>query len=171
MEPSAAYTTNHYSARLRIACVLLLVAALSALSGCSQPEPATGPSLAPPAGPVGPGPESSHGSNERQDSLADARSVFATKCVACHGADGTGDPHFSQIGIPNFTDPKWQARASDAEMEKTIRTGKGKFMPAWEGKLSDAEIASLVRFIRTFPEHGPKVADGVQSKAAPTNRP
>ena len=81
-----------------------------------------------------------------------ARLLFVTTCVKCHLETGKGDSHFSEIGIPDFTDPKWHARKLDAKLVETIQNGKGKFMPAWKGKLADEEIAALVRYVRGFPK-------------------
>ena len=133
---------------------IVLVAAC-ALASCAEPPPpksAPPPEAAPPArstpAPVAP----SHGTPAPSAAVVRARELYSTHCVSCHGPTGTGDAHFKSIGIPDFTDSKWHARESDAELTKTINAGKGKFMPAWAGKLTPEEIAALVRLIRSFPD-------------------
>lgn len=126
--------------------VLLLLAC--ALASCAEPPPpksSPAPEAAPPVAP-------SHTAPAPADPVARAREIYSTHCVACHGVTGTGDAHFKGVGIPDFTDAKWHARESDAELTKAISTGKGKFMPAWSGKLTPEEIAALVRLIRGFPD-------------------
>lgn len=70
---------------------------------------------------------------------ADGATVYA-RCKACHGADGKGN---AAMKVPGF------GGASEAEMTKTIREGKGK-MPAYAGKISDAEIADVIKHIKTL---------------------
>jgi mono/diheme cytochrome c family protein len=139
--------------------VAILLAATAA--GCAPPPPpASPPPQSKPIPPPSVAP--SHGAPAPPaDPLARAREIYASNCVTCHGVTGTGTSHFAEAGIPNFADAKWHARESDAELERVIRKGKGKFMPAWEGKLTDAEIAALIRFLRTFPDtSGTGTAEG-----------
>jgi cbb3-type cytochrome c oxidase subunit III len=70
----------------------------------------------------------------------------AQKCGGCHGADGKGKVKNS----PNFADPAWQKKTSDAHMIEQIKKGKDPVMPGYASKLSDAEIKALVGFIRSF---------------------
>jgi hypothetical protein len=71
--------------------------------------------------------------------------------VRCHGADGSGSHvRRRQPEIPNFTDPKWQARRSDAQLLTSILDGKGKKMPARCGKMSTEQARSLVTQVRAL---------------------
>jgi glucose/arabinose dehydrogenase len=77
---------------------------------------------------------------------------WLTACAGCHGADGrgVGDPR-----PPDFTSPAWQASATEAAIEDTIRrggaaTGRDPAMPPWDRVLDDEEIAALVARIRSF---------------------
>lgn len=56
------------------------------------------------------------------------KETFATYCVACHGADGRGNPAF---GAPNLTDKTWLHGGSEATISQTIRDGRSNHMPAW----------------------------------------
>ncbi len=143
----------------RIVATLALAACVGYVAGCSKPA-ATPPSTNAPENRAA-APQTSH--PERPPATADVRTTFDAKCAICHAESGGGDSHFAQSGIPDFTDPKWQARETDADLERVIRNGKGKFMPAWDGKLSDVEIAALIRFIRAFPERSGAKPDAVQS--------
>src|SRR5438445_592196 len=63
------------------------------------------------------------------------RELFREHCVKCHGADGTGSPARDRLPeIPNFTDPAWQARRSEAQLLASILDGKGKEMPPFRDK-------------------------------------
>jgi uncharacterized membrane protein len=82
--------------------------------------------------------------------------------VRCHGADGTGsDVRQRQPKIPNFTDPVWQLRRSDAQLLVSILNGNGKEMPPWRGKINADQARGLVADVRAFapttglPEGGP----------------
>lgn len=75
----------------------------------------------------------------------DAASVFKSKCVKCHGADGKGKPDFT----PDFTDAKWQSAHKDEEITQTITDGKGE-MPAYDAILEKDQIAALVKYIRSL---------------------
>ncbi|MGD1154406.1 MAG: cytochrome c [Terriglobia bacterium] len=80
--------------------------------------------------------------------VSDGAALFQQKCAMCHGADGKG---FAAIKTPDFTDPKWQASATDKEIAEVIKNGKkGTPMPAFGGKLKEEDIQALVRYIRSF---------------------
>jgi mono/diheme cytochrome c family protein/uncharacterized membrane protein len=80
-----------------------------------------------------------------------ARDLFRQRCVRCHGADGTGSRvRRRQPEIPDFTDPAWQARRSDAQLLASILDGKGEEMPPWRGKISEEQARSLVAYVRAF---------------------
>jgi mono/diheme cytochrome c family protein len=81
----------------------------------------------------------------------DAAALFNTgaapKCASCHGADGKGNPNIKKV--PNFTDPAWQKKTTDADMIETIKNGD-KPMPAYKDKLNEQEIKALVAYVRSF---------------------
>jgi uncharacterized membrane protein/mono/diheme cytochrome c family protein len=77
--------------------------------------------------------------------------LFRQRCAECHGADGTGKPARGQLDeIPNFTDPSWAARRSDAQLLASILDGKGPDMPSGRGKISDEQARGLVAHVRAF---------------------
>jgi cytochrome c oxidase cbb3-type subunit 3 len=52
---------------------------------------------------------------------------FQTRCVACHGADGRGNP---TLGAPNLTDGTWLYGGDAATIAETIANGRMGQMPA-----------------------------------------
>jgi len=80
----------------------------------------------------------------------DARGLFLENCTVCHGKDGRAKTfHGRLFGAQNFTDAKWQADATDAEIVHAIKSGPW-VMPAFEKKLSPAEIDAMAAFARSF---------------------
>lgn len=75
------------------------------------------------------------------------KAVFAEQCVACHGEDGKGNREF---GAPNLTDGIWLYGAAKADVEDSIRTGRGGLMPAWEGKLDPVTIKMLAIYVHAL---------------------
>ena len=55
------------------------------------------------------------------------KTQFNTFCVACHGADGTGN---QTLGAPNLTDKIWLHGSSAGSIKKIINEGKNGAMPA-----------------------------------------
>jgi cytochrome c6 len=81
--------------------------------------------------------------------LADStgKSLFATKCALCHGADASGHTAVGKsLKIPDLHSPEVQ-QLSDAELKAIISGGKNK-MPPFKGKLTDAQIDQAVALIR-----------------------
>jgi cytochrome c oxidase cbb3-type subunit 3 len=86
-----------------------------------------------------------------------AKDLFNNRCVMCHGPDGKG---YAAIGTPNFTDPKFQASQTDAQLIDAVTNGKrgetGQ-MPAFKGQLTNAQISDLVHcVVRGFAPGGAK---------------
>jgi mono/diheme cytochrome c family protein/uncharacterized membrane protein len=79
------------------------------------------------------------------------RELFRTRCVKCHGTDGTGRNARDRLTeIPDFTSASWQARRNDAQLMGSILDGKGVDMPATRGKVSREQARALVAFVRSF---------------------
>jgi mono/diheme cytochrome c family protein len=73
--------------------------------------------------------------------------IYAQMCARCHGADGRGDPQIKQqLPVRDFSDPSFQARASNDEIARIIMTGKGQ-MPSFGGMLSQPKIQSLSGYV------------------------
>jgi cytochrome c553 len=74
--------------------------------------------------------------------------IYAQMCARCHGADGHGDPQIKlTLPVRNFSDPSFQARATNDEIARVIMTGKGQ-MPAFGGLLSTPKIQALSGYVR-----------------------
>jgi mono/diheme cytochrome c family protein len=130
-----------------------LVVAL-ATAGCSKTEPqqaapavtaTPAPAVVPKALPA--------------DPATDAKSLFRTKCVVCHGDHGAGDGPGAAAIVPKpraFADPEWQASATDEHIKKIIleggpAVGKSPAMPPNPDLKGKAEVLSaLVKIIRDF---------------------
>jgi cytochrome c oxidase cbb3-type subunit 3 len=76
---------------------------------------------------------------------------FKTFCVACHGADGKGNP---ALGAPNLTDKTWLYGGSLGAIRESISTGRSGQMPAFSGHLNDSQIHLLTSFLKSIQESG-----------------
>ena len=77
----------------------------------------------------------------------DYKKIYKNECQKCHERDAKGTKRGKKLGVPNFTDDKWQASVTDEQLIKSITNGKKK-MPKQEGKLSPEEIKAMVKYIR-----------------------
>jgi cytochrome c oxidase cbb3-type subunit 3 len=59
---------------------------------------------------------------------------FQTLCMACHGADGRGNP---LLGAPNLTDGTWLYGGDEATIAATIADGRMGQMPAHAGLIGE----------------------------------
>ncbi len=75
------------------------------------------------------------------------KAIFEEQCAACHGPEGKGTP---EMGAPNLTDGIWLYGGTKADIEETIRTGRGGVMPAWDGKLDPVTIKMLAIYVHTL---------------------
>ncbi len=73
---------------------------------------------------------------------ADGAATFNTKCKACHGPDGKGNPALKMM-------KPMDTSKSDADLQKVVADGKGKMIP-YKGKLSDAEISEVVKYLKSL---------------------
>lgn len=76
--------------------------------------------------------------------LAAGEQIAATVCVACHGADGKGNP---LLGAPNLTDRTWLYGGSEASIIESITNGRSGTMPAHENRLTPQQIDLLVAYV------------------------
>lgn len=82
---------------------------------------------------------------EGGDILAKGVTLFAEKCVACHGGDGLGTAL-----APALNDPKVREKPSD-ELKRTVLLGKsGTLMAGWENILLPEETSALVTLIKEW---------------------
>jgi cytochrome c6 len=75
--------------------------------------------------------------------------IYKAKCAMCHGADGVGDTPVGKGMKVNSFKSDADVKASDADLAKVTKEGKGK-MPAYAGKLTDDQIQEVVTYIRTL---------------------
>jgi cytochrome c oxidase cbb3-type subunit 3 len=84
--------------------------------------------------------------------LKDGKSIFATNCAPCHGANAEG-----KVG-PNLTDEYWLHGGEVNHVYKTIKYGvTSKGMVAWKGKLTGKQILQVSSYILSL--HGSKPAN------------
>ena len=110
------------------AIVLLLSTALVAVLGCAPPE-------------------AQHGGGE-----AAGKTLFEQTCARCHAVNGKGDPAAkAQLGVPDMTDPAWQAAHPDDLIKRTVKEGsKSKKMPPFGTIYSDPQLDAIIAHVRTF---------------------
>ncbi len=136
--------------RFRLDCSLLAALALLALACGERDAPAAPASAATPAAPA------------IASTLAagdEARQIFATRCVTCHGSEGAGDGPGSAALSPkprNFQDAAWQTSVTNEHLEKIVMyggtaVGKSPSMPGNPDLMSKPEIVrALVAHLRAL---------------------
>lgn len=75
---------------------------------------------------------------------------YATFCVACHGAQGTGNP---ALGAPDLSDDAWLYGGSAERIAYTLRNGRNGRMPAFEGVLNPDQIHVLAGYVTSLSAH------------------
>jgi hypothetical protein len=75
-------------------------------------------------------------------------SLFNRYCIRCHGVDGRGT--WDIPDVPDFTNGRWMASRSDAQLARAILEGRGAVMPPFRGALSLEESWAIARYLRTF---------------------
>ena len=75
--------------------------------------------------------------------------TFKTKCVLCHGADGTGNtPLGKQLQASNLRSKEVQ-KHSNEELRKIVHDGQAN-MPPFGEQLTDDEIDQVIQYVREF---------------------
>ncbi|HKW17941.1 MAG TPA: cytochrome c [Terriglobales bacterium] len=75
--------------------------------------------------------------------------TFKSKCVLCHGADGSGNtPLGKQLQAANLGSKDVQKK-TNAELHKIVHDGKTN-MPPFGDQLSDAQINQVIKYVRSF---------------------
>jgi cytochrome c oxidase cbb3-type subunit 3 len=75
---------------------------------------------------------------------ARGREKFQQNCIACHGAEGKGNP---MLGAPNLTDKVWLHGSSQASIVETILRGRNNLMPVHKDILGDAKVHVLAAYV------------------------
>ncbi|MEZ4223691.1 MAG: cbb3-type cytochrome c oxidase N-terminal domain-containing protein [Polyangiaceae bacterium] len=80
------------------------------------------------------------------NATAEGKTVFASRCVACHGPEGGG-----LVG-PNLTDHHWiHGEGKMTDIYKTVSEGvAAKGMPAWAKQLSQKELQNVTAYVGTL---------------------
>ena len=142
----------------------LALGAVLSLAGCEKAEqtpPAAGTPEQPatPAQPTTPAAPEAAAPTAPGDAAAQAKDIFNTRCVTCHGADGKGSGPAAAALNPkprDWTNAKWQKSVTDDHIAKVIveggqAVGLSPLMaanPDLQGK--DAVVADLVKMVRSY---------------------
>ncbi len=78
------------------------------------------------------------------DAAARAAPQYQMFCVACHGADGKGNPLF---GAPDLTNDIWLYGGEPERIEFTLRHGRMGMMPAFDQVLGEEKIHILAGYV------------------------
>jgi len=84
--------------------------------------------------------------------LAAGHEIFASKCIACHGPDGKGNP---MMGAPNLTDSIWLYGGSEATVIKTIADGRSGHMPMQKDNLGAEKVHLLAAYVWSLSQNRP----------------
>jgi len=76
--------------------------------------------------------------------VAAGEKVFQTYCVACHGADATGNP---ALGAPNLKNGIWLYGGTPEQISHSIRAGRNGVMPAHKDTLSEDKIHIITAYV------------------------
>ena len=81
---------------------------------------------------------------------AEGKDLFATKCAACHGANGEGKAAIAKMY--NVTQAPLAAKEvqakTDAQLQAVIIKGQGKMKPV--AGVTEKQAADVVAFLRTL---------------------
>jgi cytochrome c oxidase cbb3-type subunit 3 len=76
--------------------------------------------------------------------IAAGQARYAAYCVACHGADGTGNP---ALGAPNLRDDVWLYGGDEATVRASIAKGRQGQMPAHEPLLGPDRTRLMAAYV------------------------
>jgi mono/diheme cytochrome c family protein len=80
----------------------------------------------------------------------EGKELFASKCQACHGANGEGRAAIAKmfnVTMPPLASKEVQSM-SDADLKKVILSGKGKMKPV--AGVTEKQADDIVAFLRTL---------------------
>lgn len=81
---------------------------------------------------------------EEQLAVKLGKQTYTTICIACHGADMTGNP---AMGAPNLADSFWMYGKDEKSLFNSVQNGRAGHMPAWETRLSLADRKILTQYV------------------------
>lgn len=76
--------------------------------------------------------------------VAAGKAHYDMLCVACHGADGTGN---QALGAPNLTDRIWLYGGSASAIRQTIAKGRNGNMPAHGEQFGDTRVKLAAAYV------------------------
>lgn len=77
----------------------------------------------------------------------EGKKIFSTKCVTCHGQDGSGNTSVGKsLKAADLRSPDVQKKA-DADFYAQVENGKGK-MPPFGKALNKTQINDVVAYVR-----------------------
>ena len=87
------------------------------------------------------------------DSIRRARGegLFKANCMACHGAEGKGNP---LLGAPNLTDATWLHGSAESAIVDVVTRGRTNQMPAHKGLLDESKIHLLTAYVLSLSRQG-----------------
>jgi len=98
-------------------------------------------------------------------------SLFAEKCVACHGPDGKANPE------ANFTNQEFMSQMTGISLYRAVAEGVSPSMPAFRGQLAESDMWALTAYLRTLtfdltaPTAAPMPATATSTQAAAETTP
>ncbi|WP_374445131.1 c-type cytochrome [Stella sp.] len=81
------------------------------------------------------------------EQIAEGRTLFASDCASCHGADGKGR---RTVGGPDLTDAHWTHGGDRAAILASVWDGRKGEMPGFEDRLGPAERKVLTLHVLDF---------------------
>ncbi len=86
-----------------------------------------------------------------EETLEAGKKIFATKCIACHGAYGEG-----LVG-PNLTDKYWiHGKGAEKDIYTVVSEGvPDKGMLTWKTQMSDEDICSVTVYVKSLQGSNP----------------
>jgi mono/diheme cytochrome c family protein len=77
------------------------------------------------------------------------QAIFKSKCVLCHGVDGSGNtPLGKQLQAANLRSKEVQ-KLSNEKLHQIVHDGQAN-MPAFADQLSEEEINQVVKYVRVL---------------------
>ncbi|CDZ93888.1 MULTISPECIES: cytochrome-c oxidase, cbb3-type subunit III [Pseudomonadaceae] len=76
--------------------------------------------------------------------IEQGQKIFASTCVACHGAEGKGT---QAMGAPDLTDNVWLYGSSFGQVQQTLRYGRNGRMPAQKDILGNDKVHLLAAYV------------------------
>lgn len=141
--------------RVRLVASALIAFACSAGLVAFAAATGAGKGSATPAKTAAAAPAKAATTGPSKGNAAAAKTIYTSKCIVCHKADGSGGVKLTGNATPNWKDPKLWAdpKHNDDFLRDCMVNGKIKSgMVAWgkTGQLKPADIENLICYIHTL---------------------